>query len=53
MKRLVLAAVIVAAAASAMPASAAATCPNGWYLRGTGRYNPVTGQEIKYCWPLT
>lgn len=53
MKRLVLAAVIVAAAASAVPASAAATCPEFWYPRGTGQYNPVTGREITYCWPMS
>ena len=52
MKRLILAAAVAAVAASAMPVSAAATCPNGWYSRGSGVINPLTNREITYCYPI-
>lgn len=53
MKRLILAAAVAAVAASALPVSAAAaTCPNGWYARGSGVINPLTNREITYCYPI-
>ena len=49
MKRLVLAAVAAAAAASfAVPAQAVGCLP-GWYQTGTGLYHPLTGREIEIC----
>ncbi|HEX8001196.1 MAG TPA: hypothetical protein VF519_00710 [Mycobacteriales bacterium] len=51
MTRLVLAAALVGAAVATVPASAAATCPTGFYEKGLGLYSPLTGKELHYCWP--
>lgn len=53
MTRLALVLTAVAVAGSVAPASAEVGCPRDWFRRGTGVYNPVTGTEVTYCWPMS
>jgi hypothetical protein len=50
-KRLLAGAALVAAASASVPAFAAASCPTGFYSKGSGVISPLSHQEIKYCWP--